>query len=266
MLVFSGCIQPRVWLYVKEKMVSDEWRPDGVAGMNEYSNSMVLHGARSQGYSGVDLEVSWKIDDQYLYMALNRSTNGWISVGFEPSEWMKDADIIMRSVVDGKPVVLDEYSTGNYGPHSERLNWGARTIFWSSGRMEKGGFTVVEFKRKLNTGDVDKPFAPGQEISMIWALADSADFQFKHNIAKGEAVLVLQANGQKSTNSSSLIPAGAGGILFIAEEEKIARDLYRSFYGTNQTPIFQELAQSELNHMDSVKPLIEKYGGSPIME
>jgi len=49
--------------------------------------------------------------------------------------------------------------------------------------------------------------------------------------------------------------------LFIEEEEeKIARDLYGSFYEINQMPIFQELAQSEQSHMDSVKALIEKYG------
>ena len=192
LVFFSGCVQPESGPQVKEKTVSEEWKPDGVVGRNEYSNSMVLHGTKSQGYSGGDLEVSWKIDSQYIYMALNGSTNGWISIGFEPSEWMKDADIIMGNVLGGKPIVLDEYSTGNYGPHVNDTELGGTNDILEFGGMEKGGFTVVEFKRKLNTGDrFDKAFVPGQKITMIWALADSKDIQFKHNVAKGKAILAL---------------------------------------------------------------------------
>jgi len=74
---------------------------ESVVGMNEYSNCIVLRGAKSQGYSGEDLKVSRKIDGRYLYVALTGSTIGWISVGFEPSEWIKDADIIMGDAVNG---------------------------------------------------------------------------------------------------------------------------------------------------------------------
>lgn len=31
-------------------------------------------------------------------MAMKGRTEGWISIGFEPLEWMKDADMIMGTV------------------------------------------------------------------------------------------------------------------------------------------------------------------------
>jgi hypothetical protein len=260
-VLLSGCIQPESSPQVKEKVVTEEWKPDGVVGSNEYSNSMVLHGTKSQGYSGGNLDVSWKDNDEYLYMALNGSTNGWISVGFEPSEWMKDADIIMGSVVDGKPVVLDEYSTGNYGPHVNDTELGGTNDILEFGGIQKDGFTAIEFKRKLNTGDkFDKAFIPSQNISMIWAMANSEDDQIKHDVAKGEAILSLQTGiAEKPLSIAALSVEEAEGILFIFEEEKVARDVYTSLFRANQMTIFDNTAQSEQSHMDSVKPLIEKY-------
>jgi hypothetical protein len=221
-VLLSGCIQPESGPQVKEKVVSEEWKPDGVVGSNEYSNSMVLRGTKSQGYSGGDLGVSWKNDDEYLYMALNGSTNGWISIGFKPSEWMKDADIIMGSIVDGKPVVLDEYSTGNYGPHVNDIDLGGTYDILEFSGMQKDGFTVIEFKRKLNTGDkFDKAFVPNQNISMIWAIANSEEVQIKHDVAKGEAILGLQAGiAEKPLSIAALSVQEAEGILFIFEEEE----------------------------------------------
>ncbi|MCJ7443963.1 MAG: DUF2202 domain-containing protein [Methanotrichaceae archaeon] len=260
-LLLSGCIQPESGPQVKEALASEEWKPNGVVGPNEYARSVVLHGAKTQGYSGGDLEISWKNDDQYLYMALNGSTNGWISVGFEPSEWMKDADIIIGSIEEEKPVVLDEYSTGNYGPHEKDVDLGGTDDILEFGGKEENGFTTVEFKRKLNTGDrFDKIFEPGQEISMIWAMAASENSQTKHNMAKGEAILTLQASGTGFPTSAALTAKESEGILFIEEEEKAARDLYNSLFAADQMTIFKDTAQSEQNHMDSVRPLIERYG------
>jgi hypothetical protein len=259
-VLLSGCIQPESAPQIKETQASEQWQPDGIVSPNEYAKSMVLHGSKTQGYSGGNLEVSWKNDDQYLYMALNGSTNGWMSIGFEPSEWMKDADIILAAVENGKAVVMDEYSTGNYGPHVKDTDLGGTNDILAFGGKEENGVTVVEFKRKLNTGDrFDKAFRTGQEISMIWAMADSKDGQIKHNAAKGEAILGLQADAQKPPSSGALTADEAEGILFIAEEEKAARDLYTSLYEANQLTIFNDTARSEQSHMDSVNPLIEKY-------
>ncbi|WP_297127015.1 DUF2202 domain-containing protein [Thermococcus sp.] len=49
------------------------------------------------------------------------------------------------------------------------------------------------------------------------------------------------------------------GLLWMREEEKLARDVYLTLYEKWKLPIFQNIAKSEQTHMDSVKLLLEKY-------
>ena len=50
------------------------------------------------------------------------------------------------------------------------------------------------------------------------------------------------------------------GILFMREEEKLARDVYLTLYETWNLRIFQNIASSEATHMAAVKSLIDRYG------
>ncbi|HSD57459.1 MAG TPA: DUF2202 domain-containing protein [Methanotrichaceae archaeon] len=261
LVLLSGCIQPQEEPEVSEKVVSEEWKPEGIVGENEYSRSMVLSSPAKQGYSGGEMEVFWKNDQEHLYMALKSTTDGWLSVGFEPSEWMKDADTIMGFVEGERAIVMDEYCTGNYGPHVEDTTLGGTNDILSFGGRREGGYSVIEFKRKLNTGDeFDKAFSPGQRISLIWATADSNDHDLKHNVAFGEAILALEEVGTTVATTTALSPREVEGMRFIWEEEKVARDLYVSLYEETNLSIFTDLARSEQNHMDQAKALLDKYG------
>ncbi len=106
---------------------------------------------------------------------------------------MKDADIIMGSVSGKNTTLLDEYCTGNYGPHLNDTDLGGTYDIQEYGGKEEGNYTTVEFKRKMNTGDkFDKAFSPGENISIIWAMADSKDSDMKHNIANGKSTVQLE--------------------------------------------------------------------------
>ena len=62
---------------------------------------------------------------------------------------------------------------------------------------------------------------------------------------------------------SSLIPLSQDeidGLLFMREEEKVARDSYITLGGKWGLVIFDNIASSEQSHMDAVKDLIDKYG------
>ncbi len=50
------------------------------------------------------------------------------------------------------------------------------------------------------------------------------------------------------------------GLVFMREEEKLARDVYRYFYEKYQTKIFNNIANSENTHMTAIKILLDKYG------
>ena len=56
-----------------------------------------------------------------------------------------------------------------------------------------------------------------------------------------------------------LSEAEVAGLLFMREEEKLARDVYQHFYEKYETVIFSNIAASEQRHADAIKLLLEKY-------
>lgn len=50
------------------------------------------------------------------------------------------------------------------------------------------------------------------------------------------------------------------GLLFMLEEEKLARDVYAALYDAWNLQIFQSISGSEAQHMDSIRWLLERYG------
>ena len=264
LLLFSGCIERQEAPEVLEQETTEEWKADGIVGPGEYSRSVLLQAPARQGYSGGELAVSWKDDKEHLYLALNGSTDAWLSIGFDPLEWMKNADIILASVQGGKAVVLDEYCTGNYGPHIEDTMLGGSDDILEAGGSKSAGRTIIELKRRLDTGDrFDKAFSPGGAVSMIWALSSNPDISLKHNIAYGEGILSLTGGEAAADDGAALAALTArekDGLLFIWEEEKAARDLYNGLYEKNNMTIFLDLVRSESSHMDQARAVMEKHG------
>ncbi len=62
-----------------------------------------------------------------------------------------------------------------------------------------------------------------------------------------------------SIPASDLSAEEAAGLLFMREEEKLARDVYNQMYALWGTPAFQNIASSEQQHMDQVKLLMDRY-------
>lgn len=62
------------------------------------------------------------------------------------------------------------------------------------------------------------------------------------------------------TPSGELSDAEAEGLLFMREEEKLARDVYLALYDLWGSPVFSNIAQSESAHMEAVLTLLNAYG------
>ena len=62
------------------------------------------------------------------------------------------------------------------------------------------------------------------------------------------------------TPAGTLSDAEKNGILYMREEEKLARDVYKTLYDKWGLQIFANIASSEQTHMEAVKLLIDKYG------
>ena len=189
-VLISGCIQPKTTSSnFTEHEISQPWKPDGVISDGEYSRNLTM---TEVGGPGRSFEVYWKNDAQYLYMAMKAKTTGWIAVGFEPSEWMKDAEIVMGYVHDGNVTVQDQYSTGNYGPHVPVTELGGTNDILEYGGKQENGYTIIEFKRKMDTGDrFNKAFSSGQVVPIIWSFSDSDSIEVKH-VADGKGKLYLE--------------------------------------------------------------------------
>lgn len=67
-------------------------------------------------------------------------------------------------------------------------------------------------------------------------------------------------NTISASAASGLSPEEAADLLFMREEEKLARDVYTALYATWQVPVFQNIAASEQKHMDAIKVLLDTYG------
>ena len=72
------------------------------------------------------------------------------------------------------------------------------------------------------------------------------------NSGTGTSVLDIPASDLSSEEAAALI--------FMREEEKLARDVYNALYAVWGQPTFSNIAASEQAHMDEIKVLLDRYG------
>jgi len=146
------------------------WFANGVIEADEYLGEMAYG----------DFEIHWRSDEQNIYIGMKAKTSGWISIAFQPGSRMKNADMVLGLVKNGETTVLDLFSTGDFGPHLPDDELGGTQNILESGGSEGSEFTIVEFKRALDTGDkYDIPISSGQN-KIIWAYGSSDNITQKH--------------------------------------------------------------------------------------
>ena len=74
----------------------------------------------------------------------------------------------------------------------------------------------------------------------------------------------LQSPG--AVDLQSLSSDEAGWLLYMWEEEILAKELYEAFYAEWQLPIFDKIAASEARHVAAVRTLVDRYGLTPEKE
>lgn len=148
----------------------EEWNADGIIKVREY------YGA--ENYDA--FEIHWRSDEQNIYIAMKAKTSGWVSVAFQPGSRMKDADMVLGLVKNGETIIFDLFSTGDFGPHPPDDELGGTRNILEFGGSEDSEFTIIEFKRALDTGDkYDIPISSGQN-KIIWAYGSSDNITQKH--------------------------------------------------------------------------------------
>lgn len=89
-------------------------------------------------------------------------------------------------------------------------------------------------------------------------LPDRLIYATEEGYTRFNNILLSERVGQLPYETPS--PSEQSTLLFMIEEEKLARDVYAFFYDTWRKPVFDNISASEENHMYAVRVLLNKYG------
>lgn len=135
-----------------------------------------------------NFELYWKVlNETEIYMAINAKTTGWVSVGFDPSFMMKDADIKIANIVKSEITLQDHYGTSATGHKQDKEN----EIEQFAGK-EENGWTFIEFIMPLDTDKPDdKAIVPGEKMKVIIAYSSSTDALWRKHSFRNSVELVF---------------------------------------------------------------------------
>lgn len=140
---------------------------DGRIGEKEYENHLKP--------DDMQMDVYWTIRDDRIYIGLRAPSQGWLAIAVNPEgPQMKGGDIIIGYVKENQLFLQDSYAPEPTGHQADKELGGRDDILEKAGAEDQAS-TVIEFARKLDTGDqFDKPIRQG-ELSLIQVAYTSED-------------------------------------------------------------------------------------------
>ncbi len=146
----------------------------------------------SMQISADGITVNWLFSGDSIAFEVTAPTTGWVSIGFDPSRVMKDADFIIGYVENGKAVVRDQFGNGTFSHTSDTEMGGSDDILEFDG-SESGGKTTLSFTIPIDSGDqYDTVLTPGQEHTVLIAYGpDGADNFTKKHSARAKVKVTL---------------------------------------------------------------------------
>lgn len=129
----------------------------------------------------VKMSFEWKIDGDNINIRMMAPTTGWVGIGFNPSDQMKDANFILGYVKKGKLRITDEFGKTTRGHAKDTKSDGTMDITNATG-SEENDITTIAFTIPLNSGDkLDQAVDPMAETVVLLAYGSDRDsFRTKH--------------------------------------------------------------------------------------
>jgi len=131
------------------------------------------------------MTFDWSIEGENLAIKLSAPTTGWVAIGFHPTDMMKDANIIIGFVKDGKVEISDDFGIQptQHTPDTKRDGKDNVTVI---GGTETGTTTTLEFSIPLQSGDAnDGVIDPKADTMVMLAYGPDRDStKLKHQFAK----------------------------------------------------------------------------------
>jgi len=88
--------------------------------------------------------------------------------------------------------------------------------------------------------------------SCLLVACDNNTEQFEPIAGEESAVLSETLKAQILSDTATLLPEEVEGLMLMREEEKMAHDVYSSFYDKFGLRVFANIANSESKHMEAV--------------
>lgn len=137
-------------------------------------------------YIKMKLEFDEKREN--VIITMSAKTEGWLSVGFEPSRMMKDAEIFIAYVSDGEVTFSHHY--GSSSVKHKKIE-GSEDYTEILSHSVKDGWVKVKFSRSLDAeGEYYKTFEKGREMRVIYAIGKENNFKSRH-IKRGSGTVVV---------------------------------------------------------------------------
>lgn len=129
----------------------------------------------------IDMTFEWKVVGEELDIVLSSPTEGWLAVGFDPSQVMMDADIYIGTVNDdGTASVRDDFGTW-YTSHEPDEELGGSSDVRVVEAEESAEGSRIRFRIPLDSGDqYDAVLEPGTEHVVMLAYHDTDDIGRRH--------------------------------------------------------------------------------------
>jgi hypothetical protein len=113
-----------------------------------------------------------------LAVELNAPTTGWVAVGFDPTQMMLNANIIIGYVASGTPSLRDDFGWQTSSHRDDTLLGGTSDVTVDGG-FETGGSTEIHFTIPLDSGDAyDRVLVPGNTYTVILAMSADGEDNF----------------------------------------------------------------------------------------
>jgi len=152
---------------------------DGVIGAGEYDHQYTA--------SDIGLTIYWTVQGDEIRLAARSPGKGWVAVGWGgEGPIMQGFDIAIGYVDSAGSHVQDNFAN-EAASHVADTQLGGKNDLLEAKASETADGTVMEIRRKLDTGDrYDKPFKPGV-MPVILAFSDADDFMTYHDTHRATA-------------------------------------------------------------------------------
>ena len=145
------------------------------------------------------IQFNWSVENKNLRVKLAARNPGWVGIGFNPTDGMKDANFILGYVKDGVAVISNQHGVSSTLHKKNEDIGGAGHVMNPSG-MEKNGITEISFTIPLTTGGMlDRPIDLNGNTAVLLAYGESKNLAQLHsfraklyvNLSNGSYSIVL---------------------------------------------------------------------------